>query len=52
MSKLVIEGKIEGYCLPQGVIVQPSRVKVQVEVVKGEAPASTVTNDRGAEKNR
>lgn len=39
-----------GLAVPQGVIVQPSRVKVQVEVVKGEAPASNVTNDRGAEK--
>ena len=39
-----------GLAVPQGVIVQPSRVKVQVEVVKGEAPASNVTNENGAEK--
>lgn len=39
-----------GLAVPQGVIVQPSRVKVQVEVVKGEAPASNVTNERGSEK--
>jgi YbbR domain-containing protein len=39
-----------GLAVPQGVIVQPSRVKVQVEVVKGEAPASNVTNGNGAEK--
>jgi len=39
-----------GLAVPQGVIVQPSRVKVQVEVVKGEAPASTVTNESGTEK--
>jgi YbbR domain-containing protein len=39
-----------GLAVPQGVIVQPSRVKVQVEVVKGEAPASNVTNESGTEK--
>jgi YbbR domain-containing protein len=37
-----------GLAVPQGVIAQPSRVKVQVEVVKGEAPASNVTNESGA----
>lgn len=39
-----------GLAVPQGVNVQPSRVKVQVEVVKGEVPASNVTNESGAEK--
>jgi YbbR domain-containing protein len=39
-----------GLAVPQGVSVQPSRVKVQVEVVKGEAPASNVTNEGGTEK--
>jgi YbbR domain-containing protein len=37
-----------GLAVPQGVNVQPGRVKVQVEVVKGEAPASNVTNESGA----
>ena len=36
--------------VPQGISVQPGIVKVQVEVVKGEAPASNVTNESGAEK--
>lgn len=39
-----------GLAVPQGVSVQPIRVKVLVEVVKGEAPVSTVTDESGAEK--
>ena len=31
--------------VPQGVSVQPSRVKVQVEVIKGEAPAPSTPDD-------
>jgi YbbR domain-containing protein len=39
-----------GLTVPAGVTVQPSRVKVQVEVVKGEAPPVTPPGDNGDTK--